>query len=371
MDIFNLPAVVWKGERYDCMVVAVDRLSGWTVAVPSRRKGLLAKTVAEEMWERWWQPLGIPSTVSSDQGPQFVGAWWRTLCAAMGVRNVYSQAHHHSANGRAEVAGKTIMQVLRRLHQEDRVNWVSALPRAVQQYHDIPGPIGLSPYEIVFGGRTRSVGGIPRKPKIEAPDAKEWLAQGQQIDRLVADKLQAHHRQRLEVLNESRRPKPVYQAGDRVWMLRPRHIGTNKLLSWWVGPCLVVDRRGADSYVVEDKPNHHHPAHSSQLKPFVEDEHADAPVPLHFWKQTEADLGEEVDEWEVDEILRHKVGEDGQMWFETKWVGFGAPTWEPLGNFVHRYNVDWAEYCKQHKLRVDVTTHLLGAKAQVQAVLPH
>ena len=78
-----------------------------------------------------------------------------------------------------------------------------------------------------------------------------------------------------------------------------------------------------------------------------------------------------MDEWEVDEILRHKVGEDGQMWFETKWVGFGAPTWEPLGNFVHRYNVDWAEYCKQHKLRVDVTTHLLGAKAQVQAVLPH
>ena len=27
LDIFNLPGVVNKGERYDCMVVAVDRLS--------------------------------------------------------------------------------------------------------------------------------------------------------------------------------------------------------------------------------------------------------------------------------------------------------------------------------------------------------
>ena len=52
LDIFNLPAFVNKGERYDCMLVAVDRLSGWTIAVPSRRRGLQAQTVAEEMWER-------------------------------------------------------------------------------------------------------------------------------------------------------------------------------------------------------------------------------------------------------------------------------------------------------------------------------
>ena len=109
LDIFNLPGVVKMGERYDCMVVAVDRLSGWTIAVPSRRRGIQAQSVAEEMWERWWQPFGVPATVSSDQGPQFVGAWWRTLCASMGVRKAYSQAYHQSANGRGEVAGKMLM----------------------------------------------------------------------------------------------------------------------------------------------------------------------------------------------------------------------------------------------------------------------
>ena len=128
LDVFNFPAVVHRGERFDCMVVAVDRLSGWTVAVPASRKGLQAQRVAEEMWEKWWQPFGIPATVTSDQGPQFVGAWWRTLCAAMGVRQVYSQAYHHGANGRAEMAGKTLQQLLRGIQQDVHINWVQALP---------------------------------------------------------------------------------------------------------------------------------------------------------------------------------------------------------------------------------------------------
>ena len=78
-------------------------------------------------------------------------------------------------------------------------------------------------------------------------------------------------------------------------------MGTNKLLSWWIGPCPIVDRRGADSYVINDKPGHRREVHSSQLKPYVEDQHADAAFPLHYWRMTEADVTDEVDEWEVDE----------------------------------------------------------------------
>ena len=368
LDIFNLPAVVHQGKRLDCMVVAVDRLSGWTVAAPARRRGLQAQTVAQEMWERWWQPFGVPATVTSDQGPQFVGAWWRTLCAAMGVREVYSQSHHHSANGRAEMAGKTVQQLLRRLHQEDRINWPQAIPRVPQQLHDLPGPSGRSPYEIVFGGRVRSAGGIPRQPQHESPDARDWLEQGRKIDEKVAAKLTAVHQQRVQKLNESRAAKPVYVPGDRVWLLRPRHIGTDKLLSWWIGPCRVQSRQGADSYVVEDKPEHSRPVHSSQLKPFLEDTYSDNPVPLHYFRQTEEqDAGAEVDEWDVEAIMQHRTEPDGTTWFKTKWVGYDEVTWEPIGNFVHRYNVSWAEYCKKHKIVADVVQHLLGAKALPEA----
>ena len=111
----------------------------------------------------------------------------------MGLRQVYSQAYHHSANGKAEMAGKTIQQVLRRLHTEDKTNWVQALPRALQKYHDLAGPNGLSPYEIVFGGRIHSMGGIPLHPRIEAPDSKDWVHRGKEIDRVVANRLHDIH----------------------------------------------------------------------------------------------------------------------------------------------------------------------------------
>ena len=79
-----------------------------------------------------------------------------------------------------------MIQMLRILYAEDRINWAEALPRAVQVYHDLPGPSGLSPYEIVFGGRIRSMGGILRRPQIEALDAMEWIRRGKEIDENVA-----------------------------------------------------------------------------------------------------------------------------------------------------------------------------------------
>ena len=359
LDVFYLPKVLYHGTRFDCMVLAVDRLSGWVVAVPATRQGLQARTVAEEMLQRWWQPFGIPSTITSDQGPQFVGAWWKTLCALMGARQVYSQAYHHNANGRAEVAGKTLIQVMRRLHTEGKINWAEALPRAVQIYHDLPGPSGLSPYEIVFGGRIRSMGGIPHHPRVEAPDAKDWIRRGKEIDEDVARKLREIHKKAADALNFSREARPPFKVGDTVWVLRPRGLGVDKLLSWWIGPCPVLARQGEDSYVVEVKPGREQAIHASHMKVFREDEYSGRPTQLHFTKPTEEDMEVELDEWEVEAVLDHRVGNSGKLEFLTKWEGYEDPTWEPIGNFVHRYNMDWVHYCQQKGLRVDVVKHLM------------
>ena len=86
---------------------------------------------------------------------------------------------------------------------------------------------------------------------------------------------------------------------------------------------------------------------------------------------TEADVTDEVDEWEVDEITNHRIDENGKIWFEKKWSGFSGSTWEPLNHFVHRYSADWAEYCKTHRINANVIDHLLGAKAMIQEVQVH
>ena len=57
------------------MMVCVDRLSGWMVVPPHDSKGLTVEEAARAMVERWWQPFGILSVVTSDQDPQFAGAF--------------------------------------------------------------------------------------------------------------------------------------------------------------------------------------------------------------------------------------------------------------------------------------------------------
>jgi len=87
----------------------VDRHSGWIVAVPFLYKGLTSERVAKEMYKQWGI-FGIPTTVTSDRGAHFIGAWWQAMCAAQGVRVAYGQAYHHQANGRAESAGQQVLK---------------------------------------------------------------------------------------------------------------------------------------------------------------------------------------------------------------------------------------------------------------------
>jgi hypothetical protein len=75
---------------------------------------LTAAKVAKAMYEAWWSPHGVPSVITSDRGAHFAGAWWRTMCAMLGVRQAYAQAYHHPANGRAEVAGAQLQKRLRK-----------------------------------------------------------------------------------------------------------------------------------------------------------------------------------------------------------------------------------------------------------------
>lgn len=102
IDLFRLPMVRWEGENFDTLAVCVDRHSGWIVAIPCLNKGLTGAKLAKAMIKNQWRPFGIPSKISSDQGSHFTGGWWRTMCATLGIRQAFSQAYHHRANGRAE-----------------------------------------------------------------------------------------------------------------------------------------------------------------------------------------------------------------------------------------------------------------------------
>ena len=231
IDIFSLPTVEWEGSEFDCLVLCVDRLSGWMVAKPSMKLGLTAEKAAHLMLDDGWNIFGIPSIVTSDQGPHFVGIWWKTMCQRLGVRQVFSQAHRPQANGRAEVAGKHLIMTLRKLNAEKAINWMEALPHTLRLIHDTSGPSGLSPYQIVFG-RERNLGGLPWEGSEWAEEAEDFFGRMRELDREVASILDTQHTQVKDRVNRDKRDSHPFKVGQLVLLARPKQVWGNKMRTW-------------------------------------------------------------------------------------------------------------------------------------------
>ena len=114
LDLFHMPTVVLEGEKLDMMAVCINRHSGWIIAVPCQKKGLIGAKVEKAMLHQW-RPFGIPSVITIYQGSHYVAAWWETVCAKLGIRHAVSKDYHHKANDRSERAGQQLLEILRKL----------------------------------------------------------------------------------------------------------------------------------------------------------------------------------------------------------------------------------------------------------------
>ena len=117
MDVFAMAEVTVEGETYDCVILAVDRHSGYIVAVPGKKSkkkdkkdkhgvGLQAKTIANAMIRHWLTIFDVPAVICSDRGSQFVKTWFKTICKHIGTGHAKTVAYHSRSNGWAEVAGQ-------------------------------------------------------------------------------------------------------------------------------------------------------------------------------------------------------------------------------------------------------------------------
>ena len=130
MDVFAMPQVTVGGDKYDCIVSAVDRYNGYIVAVPGKKSkkkdrkekhgvGLQAETVVQAMISHWPTIFKAPAVICSNQGSQFVGSWFKSMGKHMGIRHAKTVAYYSRSTGRAEVAGRQMIEKFRQLHIEE------------------------------------------------------------------------------------------------------------------------------------------------------------------------------------------------------------------------------------------------------------
>ena len=185
------------------------------------------------------------------------------------VRQAFSQVYRPQANGRAEVAGKTVITILHKLQADHEINWVESLPRVLRLRHDLPDPlIGFSPYQLTFG-RERPLSGLPYSLPRMSPDAENFIDGITAIDawalKLLREELQKEER-------NANRTRPFWLGGnfrvnDWVWIQRPTAFIGPKIQTSWLGPVRITERVGEHSFQVKLGPHNFHEVHTDEMKP--------------------------------------------------------------------------------------------------------
>ena len=274
MDVFAMPEVTVEGETYDCVTLAVDRHSGYIVAVPGKKSkkkdkkdrhgvGVQAKTVANVRIRPWPTIFDVPAVICSDRGSQFMGTWFET----MEMPHAKTVAYHSRSNGRAEVAGQQMFETFRQLHiDEPGRNRYNSLWRVLQAYHDLPGPTGMSLHRILFL-QDRVSHTLPwlNHGKV-ARDASAMMAEADDTAAKVCKALRDEHEKRGKYFKQGKVRK--YALRDTVVVERHHKdvLSRHRQASWYV-PGVIVRKVGQDVYAVCVGDNKILDRHHTQLRP--------------------------------------------------------------------------------------------------------
>lgn len=147
MDLVGPLPKTKDGKRY--VLVITDRYTKLARAVAMSKT--TAPHVSSTFLSHWVFPYGVPTSVLTDNGPQFIAEFFEFLCATIGVKRVAITAYHAQSNGQTERYNQTLERRLRHFineHQDDWDRFVQPLTYAYNtQTHR---STGTSPFSLVL-----------------------------------------------------------------------------------------------------------------------------------------------------------------------------------------------------------------------------
>ena len=134
IDFSEMPTLKVEGTIYDYMMVIVCLLSGFTMAIPTRKKGLNAERAANVFLQNRVHIFGLPSEILTDVDHVLTSHFFTCLCRLSGIIQHQAVVYRPKGNGRAETAVRLTIESLQKIVNEvahQSSNWVTALPLAL------------------------------------------------------------------------------------------------------------------------------------------------------------------------------------------------------------------------------------------------
>ena len=132
------------------ILVIVDAGSGWIEAFPAgNRTSETVKIYLSQIFARF----GIPKTLVSDNGPEFVSGDLKQWCESLGIKKIESPVYHPRANGLAERAVQTVKRALQAWNPNLNVSFGAFLQRALMTHRNTSKTRSKTAVELLLGRR--------------------------------------------------------------------------------------------------------------------------------------------------------------------------------------------------------------------------
>jgi hypothetical protein len=284
---------------------------------------------------------GLPETIISDRGPQFISNFWKHITAKWKVKTRLSTAHHPETDGQTERMNAILEQHLRAYVSYLQDDWVEWLPLAEFAANSLPTESnGISPFFANLGYDPRS--GIEPIDTTRIPEnrnAEDLATDMSQITTFLQDEMALAQARYEEAANRNRHTGPTFRVGQKVW-LDARNIKTLrplKKLDWKnLGPFEITEILSPFACRLALPPSIKiHPVFNVYLLHAANED----PLPYQVLEPPPPVEVDGVEQWEVEDVVdclvdRRGQGKKARYKYLVKWRGYDDHTREPANTIL-------------------------------------
>ena len=314
------------------LLVVTCRLTGATILIPLL--DITTETVTNRFLWDFCRHHGIPNSIVSDRGSQWVNGFWKRLCEILKIQRKLSTTAHPQTDGGNERMNQEVLAYLRIFITYAQTDWSRHLPMAQIALNNRQGTRGISPFFATHGYNVEPIKlptDMTAAPGSKAGNAEAWAQKMKEAQDWISAALAATQQRMEENANRRRTAAEEFKVDDEVW-LDIRNVSTpkpSKKLDWLHRRFKVTKVLGPLTYELDTPPGIHNRFHSDLLRKAATDpfpsQKRDDPRPPAVVDEN----GEEV--YEVESILCARTYR-GRRQALVKWVGWEEPAWTNVEN---------------------------------------